>query len=110
MLYSKTFVELEIFYQEIMNDDLTKQYSRFESYVVGLFQRCNEWALCLRQSLITRGQNTNNICEAGVKIVKDTILDRTKAYSPVQLFFFVVNDLDAFYEIKLLDIAANRPA
>jgi len=51
-----------------MKNDLTKQYSRFESYVVGLFQRRNEWALCLTQSLITRGQNTNNICEAGVKM------------------------------------------
>lgn len=48
MLYSKTFEELEMFYQEVMNDDLTNQYSRFESYVVGLFQRRNEWALCLR--------------------------------------------------------------
>lgn len=110
MLYSKTFEELEMFYHEVINDELTKKYSRFETFVVGLFQRRNEWALCLRKRLITRGQNTNNICEAGVKIVKDTILDRTKAYSPVQLFFFIVNDLDAFYEMKLLDIAANRPA
>ncbi|KAE9545748.1 hypothetical protein AGLY_001291 [Aphis glycines] len=45
--------KLEMFYQEVMNDDLKKQYSRIESYVVGLFQRHNEWALCLRQTLIT---------------------------------------------------------
>lgn len=25
-------------------------------------------------------------------------------------FFFIVNELDAFYEMKILDIAANRPA
>lgn len=45
-----------------------------------------------------------------MKIIKDVILHRTKAYSPVQLFFFIVNELDAFYEMKILDIAANRPA
>jgi len=45
-----------------------------------------------------------------MKIIKDVILDRTEAYSPVQLFFFIVNELDAFYEMKILDIAANRPA
>lgn len=60
-------------------------------------------------NLITRGQNTNNISEAGVKIMKDVVLDRTKAYSPVQLFFFIVQDLDTFYKMKILDLAANRP-
>jgi hypothetical protein len=65
--------------------------------------------LCFRKSLITRGQNTNNISEAGMKIVKDVILQRIKVYSPVQLFYFIINDLDAFYEMKLLDTAANRP-
>lgn len=42
--------------------------------------------------MVTRGQNTNNISEAGVKIMKDVVLERTKAYSPVQCFVFIIND------------------
>lgn len=110
MMYSKSNEELELLYTKVIQNNLTKKYPKFESYVLNLYERRHEWALCLRKSIITRGQNTNNISEAGVKIVKDTILDRTKAYSPVQLFFFIVNDLEAFYEIKILDVAANRPA
>lgn len=41
--------------------------------------------------------------------MKDVVLERTKTYSLVQLFFFIVHDLDAFYEMKILDVAANRP-
>uniref|UniRef100_A0A2S2PBP9 SWIM-type domain-containing protein n=2 Tax=Schizaphis graminum TaxID=13262 RepID=A0A2S2PBP9_SCHGA len=110
MLYSKSKEQLESTFNNILHEPLIKKYLKFESYITNLYQRKEEWALCYRKGLITRGQNTNNISEAGMKIIKDVILDRTKAYSPVQLFFFIVNELDAFYEMKILDIAANRPA
>ena len=110
MIYSKNEEELASTFNKALQQTLVKTYPIFITYLTNLYQRKEQWALCFRKGLITRGQNTNNISEAGVKIVKDVILERTKAYSPVQLFFFIVNDLDAFYEMKLLDVAANRPA
>lgn len=109
MVYSNNRDELEIIFNKALQKPLVKQFPKFVNYLHNLYERRQEWALCVRKGLITRGQNTNNISEAGMKIIKDVILDRTKAYSPVQLFFFIVIDLDAFYEIKLLDVAANRP-
>lgn len=92
-------LKMNLFYNILNLNLIYKSYTK----------KKDQWALCFRKGLITRGQNTNNISEAGMKIVKDVILQRTKAYSPVQLFYFIINDLVAFYEMKLLYIAANRP-
>lgn len=113
MVYAENNDELNISFNKILQHPLTNEFPRFRTYVERLFERKSEWAICLRVNLITRGQNTNNISEAGVKIMKDVVLDRAKAilgeYSPVQLFFFIVQDLDTFYKMKILDVAANRP-
>lgn len=109
MVYSKILDDLNNSYNKILTSSLTNEYSRFKSYIEGLFHRRAEWAICFRNNYLIRGQNTNNISEAGVKIMKDVILERTKAYSSVQLFLFIINDMDAFYEMKILNEAANRP-
>lgn len=108
MIYSKNEEELASTFNKALQQTLVKTYPTFIKYLTNLYQRKEQWAACLaacfRKGLITRGQNTNNISEAGVKIVKDVILERTKAYFSIQLFFFIVNDLDTFYEMKLLDV------
>ncbi|VVC44166.1 Hypothetical protein CINCED_3A010038 [Cinara cedri] len=52
------------------------------------YGRKEQWALCFQKGLLTRGQNTNNISKAGMKMIKGVILERTKAYSLIQLFYF----------------------
>ncbi|KAL5235033.1 hypothetical protein ACI65C_002443 [Semiaphis heraclei] len=84
MIYSKDTDELNNSFNLINQNPITNDYPRFKVYVERLFQRRQEWAICLRNNFVTRGQNTNNISEAGVKIMKDVVLERTKAYSPVQ--------------------------
>jgi len=68
MMYSKSNEELESLYIKAIQNNLTKKYPKFESSVLNLYERRHEWALCLRKSIITRGQNTNNISEAGLKL------------------------------------------
>jgi hypothetical protein len=108
MVYAENNDELNISFNKILQYPLTNEFLRFRTYVERLFERKSEWSIYLRVNLITRGQN-NNISEAGVKIMKDVVLNRTKAYSSVQLFFFIVQDLDTFYKMKILDVAANHP-
>lgn len=60
--------------------------------------------------MLTRGQNTNNICEASIKVLKSNILQRTKAYSVVQLFHILAVELDNYYQNKILDVANGRAA
>ncbi|XP_077544680.1 uncharacterized protein LOC144157796 [Haemaphysalis longicornis] len=48
--------------------------------------KCEEqWVLLYRAGTLTRGQNTNNYSEASIRILKDDVLSRTKAYNAVAL-------------------------
>jgi len=109
MIYSKNNEELTNKFNAALQNNLANKYPKFISYLNTLYNRKEQWALCFRKGLLTRGKKKNNISEAGMKIIKDVILERTKAYSPVQLLFFIVYELEVFYEIKVFDIAANRP-
>ncbi|KAL5238195.1 hypothetical protein ACI65C_005605 [Semiaphis heraclei] len=71
MLYSKRKDQLESTFNNLLHEPLVKKYLKFESYITNLYQRKKEWALCYQKELITQGQITNNISEAGMKIVKD---------------------------------------
>lgn len=61
-----------------------------------------------RNDLITRNNHTNSYSESSIKLLKDKILKRTKAFSIVQLFYILTNIFDSFYERKLIDIVNNR--
>ncbi|KAF0706595.1 SWIM-type domain-containing protein [Aphis craccivora] len=51
--------------------------------------RKNEWVLMFRRDIITKGNNTNNYAEACIRILKEIILNRTKAYNVVALVEFI---------------------
>ena len=57
----------------------------------------HQWALCFRASLPIRGNHTNNYSEAGMKILKELIFSRVKAYNIVEMFHFVTDTLEMFY-------------
>ena len=54
-------------------------------YIVQVFERRTEWAVCYRQELAIRCNNTNNFVEAAMRILKDKVVDRVRAYNPIQL-------------------------
>ena len=54
-------------------------------YIVQVFERRTEWAVCYRQELAIRGNNTNNFVEAAMRILKDKVVDRVRACNPIQL-------------------------
>lgn len=66
------------------------------------------WAMCYRQNTLTRGNETNNYCEAMFRVLKDTILQRTKAFSIVQLFDFVTASFERYYFKKITEIINGR--
>ena len=55
-----------------------------------------------------RGNQTNNYAEAGMRILKDLIFSRVKAYNLVQMFSFVTECLELYYTRKILSVAHNR--
>lgn len=99
-------------FQEKVNSfiecDSVKKYPNFVKYFENFIKRSKEWALYYRSNLITRGNNTNNFCEAGFRILKDKILNRVKAFSIVQMFDFLTSNLENYYERKISDCINNR--
>ena len=55
-----------------------------------------------------RGNQTNNYAEAGMRILKDLVFSRVKAYNLVQMFSFVTDCLELYYSKKILSVAHNR--
>lgn len=47
-----------------------------------------QWAIAYHSELCMRGKHTNNYSEANVRILKDRVFERTRAYNLVQLFQF----------------------
>src|SRR3990170_7851473 len=74
-----------------------------------LWNRRKFWALCFRAGLPIRENNTNNYLERSFGILKDIIFARTQAYNPVQVFQFVIMNMERFYTRRLLGFANRHP-
>lgn len=108
LLYSKTEQDLNSHYDALCMDDTACQYPGFVTYIERLFKRRHAWAHCFRANLPVRGNNTNNFCEAAMKVMKDKIFFRTKAFNVVQLVDFLFTRIEKVYKQKLFDVANNR--
>lgn len=56
------------------NQGLVKYFQKYQT-------RQSEWAMYAREGLMLRNKHTNNYSEASMKILKDQILHRTKAFT-----------------------------
>ena len=71
-------------------------------------QRREEWLTIDRFNTITRNNNTNNLCEAAIRIIKEIVLSRTKAYNIMALVDFIVHKFNKYLVTRLLKKAYNR--
>ena len=108
LVYSNTEEELNARYKSLLSSDTAKKYPHFIKNVSVLWEKKRLWAHCFRKLLLIRGNHTNNYAEAGMKILKELIFGRVRAYNLVQMFYFVVETLELYYKRKLVNIANNR--
>ena len=108
LVYAATEGELFSLYDEFKKCELVKKYPKCLAYIKSHWDQRKEWALCYRKHLLVRGNHTNNYAEAGIRIVKDLVFNRVKAYNIVQMFTFVTECLEMYYSRKLLSVAHNR--
>ena len=61
-------------------------------------------------SLLKSRQNdeANNYAEAGMRIIKEIVFGRTKAYNLIQMFQFVTVTMEKYFMSRLLDMAHSR--
>lgn len=85
-----------------------QKFSNFQNHMSKLWNRRHLWCLAWRDHPSFRGHHTNNIAEATVRLYKDQVLRRCKAYNLVALVDFTTNVMEAYYSNRLLDFAHCR--
>lgn len=105
ILYAQTEEESKEFFGTLC---VGCKYSNFVNYLKNLWERKNEWCHFYRQSLCTRGHNTNNFVEASIRVLKDIILERCKSFNVVALLGFITEILETYHKRRLISFASNR--
>ncbi|XP_014663444.1 PREDICTED: uncharacterized protein LOC106806104 [Priapulus caudatus] len=105
MTYATSKEALEAAYTELTNSDVAEMYPKYIQHCEHLYDRRAEWALCYREELPVRGNNTKNYAEAAMRILKDKVFERVKAYNAVQLLDFLLTRMTSYYERRLTDLA-----
>ncbi|XP_063965028.1 uncharacterized protein LOC135156449 [Lytechinus pictus] len=103
-------LDLESRFQQIQEDKVVARYQQFKEHLAEIFARRNAWALCLHQSanLPLRGNVTNNFVEDAMRVIKEKMFNRPKAFNVTQLFHFLVTRLTSYYEHRLIDVSNNQ--
>ena len=110
MVYSETEEDLSIAWESIQKDPALKKYGGAASHMAKVYAAKESWAICYRKSLLVRGNHTNNYCEAAMRILKDKVFMRMKAFNIRHLVDFLTSKLEAYYEQRLIDYSNNRMA
>ena len=108
LVYAEKEEQLTHLYSSLQKLPLVQKYSKFLSHLMSLWPRRREWAHCYRKRLMLRGNHTNNYSEAGMKILKELIFSRVKAYNLVQVFHFLTDTLESYHCRKLISVSNNR--
>ena len=109
MVYASNEETLTRLYNDLLEKtgEATK-YPSFLQQLRSLWEKRQAWAHCYRTTIPIRGNHTNNYAEAGIIILKELIFSRVKAYNLVQMFSFITEIMEMFYQKKLLSLANNR--
>lgn len=103
-----TEAECQSIYSAYQVSAVSKEYPQFAEYLGALWDRRKEFCVAFRKPLPVRGVNTNNFVESGMRILKENVFERTRAFNVVQLFDFLVTRYDNYMKKRLLDVAHQR--
>lgn len=56
----------------------------------------------------THGHQTNNFCEVSIRLFKDVVLRRNKAYNIIALIDFIVTCLEEYYQKRIRNFVHSR--
>ena len=109
MVFAESEDEFENIYLKLTMDKVAIGYPNFLEHIKNCYARQEEWSLCHRKDLQTRGNNTDNYTESLIFVFKCTILHRIRAYNLLELFKFITDDLEKHFQRKLLALAFGKP-
>lgn len=104
IMYASSVDELDAATAELQ----LNSHKGYVARVVAFLERKTEWVLLYRSTILTRGHNTNNFAEASIRVLKDVVLCRHKAYNAVALVDIVATVWEGHLQKRLLTHAHNR--
>ncbi len=108
LVYAESEHLLNAKYEALSSDGIVCRYPRFLQHLQCYWPRRHKWAVCLRQHLLVRGIHTNNYSEAGIKILKELVFARVKAFNLIEMVSFVIDTMELYYQRRLIHLANNR--
>lgn len=108
LVYQRNEVELEKQLEASSPESFAARYPQLVTRLEVFWERRREWSLASRALTMTRGNDTNNYAEAGIRVLKEIVFGRVKAYNLLQMFDFVTTTMEIYYSTRLLDIAHSR--
>ena len=108
ILYAENEDDFDDLLDSFQRDDIVQSTQSFLKYVNDMVPDKGSWAMCHRNDLIIRGNQTNNFCEAQFLVIKDDVLGRQKEVNVVGLLDKLTNELDDHYRNKLLQCASGK--
>lgn len=106
-MYAVTTEDLE---EAIKVFENANKYPKHKERVKKYLERKVEWVKVFRRDIIHRGHETNNFAEASIRILKDIILSRTKAFNVVAMVEFIVDPWETYFKTKLMHYAYGQIA
>lgn len=107
MMYAISTEEFEEALDDLKRCEHEKYINHVEKELLNIKE---EWVKMFRSGVLNRGHDTNNFCEACIRILKDIILERTKAFNVTAMVDFIVNVWEPYFQAKLLHYAKGREA
>ncbi|XP_042913276.1 uncharacterized protein [Parasteatoda tepidariorum] len=111
ILYAKTFIEAEEAYINSCGyiGSYLPTYANWNEYVRNWWKTKEMWCLAFRNENV-RGHNSKNFSEVCIRIFKDEVLCRVKAYNVLTILDFISTHLEMHYVKKFRDFANSRSA
>lgn len=108
LVYVRSEASLHAWYAAILESTYATKYPHLVKHVQHFWKRRSEWALSYRMKETMRGNHTNNYAEGGIRIIKEMVFDRVKAYNLIQMFEFITITMEQYFCNRLLDLAHSR--
>lgn len=108
LMFSKTDNEAVKIFTSLISDAYVKSSNNLVQHLKKIWKKRVEWCTAYRTDIIYRGHNTNNYTEASIRIFKDVILQRCKAFNACALIDFTANIFEKYQYRRLMKFAHSR--
>ncbi len=103
-----TKVEAKVQFEAAISSATAEKYAKWIKYLFNYWKRKEDWCKSYRKFAEIRGNHTNNFSETTMRIVKDRVLGRVKAFNAVSLLDSIVTVLERYYSVRLLKFAHGK--